>query len=165
MFKVEYERVGGLIEDPQITDRVGATWAAAGTTTFMGATVLVSGHLRAPHDNAQAMIDQLDQANIQLTANDQHAQEAMVAGSQKGLQQHIANMSRVATNTSKREEVARNQPDLPFGTGVAEGLAMTAIPVVILVAGVQRARQVIRGKQSRELIARRHSKTNAAKAN
>ena len=162
MFRVEYERVGGLIEDPHMSDRVGATWAVGGAATLIGATVLMNGHLRAPHDNAQIKLDQLDQANMQLTANDQHAQEAMIAGSQKGLEQHMANMKREAINTSQRAEIARNQPDLPFGTGVAEGVAMTAIPFVLLVVGVQRARQAIRGKQSRELIARRQAEASTA---
>lgn len=162
MFDVKYERVGGLIADPQITDRVGMSWMMPGAVAFGGTAILVNAHLRAPHDNAKAQIDQLDQANQQLQANDQHAQEAMAAGSQKGLQQHISNMKREDLNTTQRAEIAKNQPDLPLGTGVAEGVAMALIPSLLLVAGVQKARLAIRGRQARQLKARRQTETSVA---
>lgn len=152
-----YERPGGLIEDPQMNDRVGYTWGAVGAFVGLNTLVGVNMHLRAPHDNAQAQIDKLDQANTQLDQNDQHAQAAMIAGSLKGLHQHQSNMERMQMVTSQRADVANHQPALPFGTGAPEGIVMGAIPTVLIIAGTQWARLAIRGKQARELTARRQA--------
>lgn len=155
MFEPKYERQPGMIVDPKMTDRVGLTWAGVGAATGTGILLYFNNHLGAPHRDGVTEIQQLEASINNIGANDQHAQAAMIGGSAIALKQHNQNMKREAKITTQKAEMAKNLPTLPFGTGVYEGIGMAVIPVILAVAGTQKARLAIRGKQARKMQSQR----------